>query len=113
MIRNYKTLYNSASQLGMSSHLYSRITGTLFLEMPNGEGGFKTVNVGLDLKLNKRNKETPGYTKKIEATWYYTDKCTEMVREYSEKFPEVFIYFNDHGGNDNIKVEDVFSNDDW
>lgn len=95
----------------MSHFLYSRITGSIYVETADGEGGLKNVNVGLDLKFNKKNKETPGYTRKIGTTWYYTDKCTELVRQYSEQFPEVFVYFSEHGSNDNIRVEDIFGND--
>ncbi|CAH1131010.1 unnamed protein product [Ceutorhynchus assimilis] len=112
LLRSYKTAYNAASQLGMSHFLYSRITGSIFVETPDGEGGFKNVNVGLNLKFNKRNQETPGYTKRIDTTWYYTDKCTQLVREYSENFGQLFKYCAEQGGNDNIKVEVLFG-DDW
>ncbi|KAL1513316.1 hypothetical protein ABEB36_002738 [Hypothenemus hampei] len=112
ILKSYKPLFNAASQVGMSHFLYSRITGTIFVEIPDGEGGFKNINVGLDLKFNKKNKETPGYTKRIGSTWYYTNKCTELVRAYSEKFFELFKYLSDNIGYDSIKPEHVFK-ENW
>ncbi|XP_050302110.1 5'-3' exoribonuclease 1 [Anthonomus grandis grandis] len=112
VVRSYKTLNTVSSQLGMSHFIYSRMTGSVFVQMPDGEGGFKSINVGLDLKFNRKNKETPGYTKKFATTWYYTDKCTDLLREYADKFPEIFIYFSSNGFNDDVKAEQIFS-DDW
>uniref|UniRef100_A0AAR5PUV6 5'-3' exoribonuclease 1 n=1 Tax=Dendroctonus ponderosae TaxID=77166 RepID=A0AAR5PUV6_DENPD len=111
--RSYRTLYNAASILGMAHFLYSRVTGSIFVETPDGEGGLKNINIGLDLKLNKKNKETPGYTRKLASTWLYTDKCTDLVREYAEKFPEVFAYLVSNASNENINVEHLFTGDDW
>ena len=49
----------AAQHLGISSHLLSKITGTIFV-MPGSAvhnlGGVKH-NVGLNLKFNKRNEE--------------------------------------------------------
>lgn len=44
--------YELAQHLGVSSHFISRITGTLFLSR-----GRETINIGLDLKNNKKNEE--------------------------------------------------------
>lgn len=96
----------------MTNFLFSRITGSIFVTARNGEGGLKNVNVGLDLKLNKRNKETPGYTKKINNTWMYTDRAVELVTEYAEKFPELFAYLNQDERFDEIGVESIFK-DQW
>ena len=44
--------YEVAQNLGVSSHFISRITGTLFLSK-----GKETINIGLDLKNNKKSEE--------------------------------------------------------
>ncbi|XP_066143460.1 5'-3' exoribonuclease 1 isoform X1 [Euwallacea fornicatus] len=113
LIRGYKTLFRAASSFGMSHYVYARITGSIFVEVPDGSGGFKNSNIGLDLKFNKRNQEMPGYTKRIDITWYYTEQCSQLVGEYAEKFPEVFQYLADHGSNDNIRAENMFPESDW
>ncbi|CAH2012828.1 unnamed protein product [Acanthoscelides obtectus] len=110
-VRNYKTLHNVSSQLSMSHIVFTRITGSIFLSVPNDSGGFQNVNIALDLKLNKKNKETPGYTRKIGATWCYTDKVAELVREYCEQFPEVMHYLSKDPNFGDIRPEEVFGPD--
>ncbi|KAJ8958884.1 hypothetical protein NQ318_019652 [Aromia moschata] len=107
IIRNYKTLHHAASALSVAKFLFSRLTGSIFVNVRNNEGGFKSVSIGLDLKFNKRNKETPGYTKKIANTWYYTDRAVELVKCYGERFPEVLNYLS-HENADEINAEDIF-----
>ncbi|XP_030763279.1 LOW QUALITY PROTEIN: 5'-3' exoribonuclease 1-like [Sitophilus oryzae] len=106
--RAYKPLHVVSSQLGMSHILFSRTTGSIFVSV---KGSSKDVNIGLDLKLNKRNKETPGYTKRVGATWYYSDKCLDLVRQYTEKFPEVFCFFCQNVNKHEIAAKDIFSED--
>jgi 5'-3' exoribonuclease 1 len=102
---SYLNLTNCASQLTLSNYVFSRITGSLFISTRSSEGLPKTVNIGLDLKFNKKNQETPGYTKKIDNTWFYTKKAVALVREYIEKFPEVFIYLSTSNADDIIADE--------
>ncbi|XP_016845549.1 5'-3' exoribonuclease 1 isoform X1 [Nasonia vitripennis] len=83
----------AAQRLGISSHLLSRITGTVFVI--NGEGvdpaHASKYNLGLNLKFNKKNEEVPGYTKKdINGTWLYSVKAVDFVKSYIQKFPELF-----------------------
>lgn len=46
----------AAQRLGISSHLLSRITGTIYVIQPLKEELSK-YNLGLNLKFNKRNEE--------------------------------------------------------
>jgi hypothetical protein len=39
----------------------------------------KKVNVGLDLKFNKKNLEVRGYTSKRDGQWYYSGKAIQLV----------------------------------
>ncbi|VEN63002.1 unnamed protein product [Callosobruchus maculatus] len=110
-IRNYKTLHSVSSQLSISYVVFSRITGSIFLSVPNDTGGFQNVNIGLDLKLNKKNKETPGYTRKIGTTWCYTDKAAELVSKYCEQFPEVLQYLSKNPSFGDIAPEEIFGPD--
>lgn len=49
----------AAQRLGISSHLLSRITGTIFVINGNGAdpSSASKHNLGLNLKFNKRNEE--------------------------------------------------------
>ncbi|RZC39325.1 5'-3' exoribonuclease 1 like, partial [Asbolus verrucosus] len=107
----YLTLANSASQLALSNYVFSRVTGSLFISARNAEGSLKSVNIGLDLKFNKKNQETPGYTRKIVNVWFYTNKAVTLVREYIEKFPEVFRHLSENNA-DEIVADEMFGEND-
>ncbi|CAG9863353.1 unnamed protein product [Phyllotreta striolata] len=105
--KKYKPAHYFASSLGMSNNLFSKITGAIYVS-DTGDG--KRVNIGLDLKWNKKNKETPGYTRKFNNVWLYTDKTAEIVDEYADKFPEV-LEFLSKNHNDEMTVDKVFPED--
>lgn len=92
--------------------MFSRITGSIFVKVPGAEGTLKNVNIGLNLKMNKKNLETPGYTRKIGAVWHYSDKSMDLVRNYCENFSEVFEYLARDFKFDDADPEAIFS-DDW
>ncbi|KAJ8021757.1 5'-3' exoribonuclease 1 [Holothuria leucospilota] len=89
-----------AKKLAVSSHLVSRITGTIFISKgpPPSTGvdqdikSGSRINVGLNLKFNKTSEEVPGYTKKFEegTSWQYSNKLLDVLREYVVSFPEIF-----------------------
>jgi len=93
--------YNAAQQLGITSHILSRITGSIFVMLGAREQQPDTAskaNIGLNLKFNKRNEEVAGFTKKAEDnTWLYSSACINVLRDYQEKFPEVFDYLSISG----------------
>ncbi|KAG5876457.1 hypothetical protein JTB14_032690 [Gonioctena quinquepunctata] len=109
--KSYKTSYSIASRLSIPNVLFSRITGSIFVSVRKNSGELKSVNIGLDLKMNKKNKETPGYTRKSGNTWYYTDKSAELVRSYFQEFPEVFHHLCNDTSFENIRVETLFGED--
>ncbi|XP_043500398.1 5'-3' exoribonuclease 1 [Polistes fuscatus] len=79
----------AAQRLGISSHLLSRITGTIYIAQNNPR---EVINIGLNLKFNKRNEEVPGYTKKEYGygQWLYSKRAVELIRDYMAKFPNLF-----------------------
>uniref|UniRef100_A0A8C7IW42 5'-3' exoribonuclease 1 n=1 Tax=Oncorhynchus kisutch TaxID=8019 RepID=A0A8C7IW42_ONCKI len=104
----YSPGYVLASRLGITSYLVSRFSGSIFVgrgskKNPHGE---QKANVGLNLKFNKKNEEVPGYTKRTEKEWLYSDAVEELMSEYLDRFSEVFdlVSRNSH--------DDVFYEDD-
>lgn len=100
--------------LAITSHLLSRITGCIFA-VPGVKGNSlpknsSKMNIGLNLKLNKRNEEIPGYTKKVEGQWLYTQKSINLVRDYMQFCPELFTYLSTHLGNDIFYESELFPN---
>ncbi|XP_068197322.1 5'-3' exoribonuclease 1 [Antennarius striatus] len=104
----YSPGYFLASRLGISSYLVSRFTGSIFIGRGSKKNpcGEQRVNIGLNLKFNKKNEEVPGYTKRTEKEWLYSVVVEELLAEYLERFSEVFtaVARNSH--------DDVFYEDD-
>ena len=44
--------------------------------------------------------------------WRYSEKCVDTIREYWEKFPEVFSHINGRIQQKNYCADDVFSGED-
>lgn len=91
--------------------MFSRITGSIFVRVPGPEATSTSLNIGLDLKLNKKNLETPGYTKKIGSIWHYSDKTADLVKSYCKNFPEVFESMRDFNFDD-VDPETIFK-ENW
>ncbi|XP_067006470.2 5'-3' exoribonuclease 1 [Anabrus simplex] len=101
----------AAQRLGISPHLLSRVTGTIYIIHGRKEDATENsskTNVGLNLKFNKKNEEIPGYTRKEGGVWYYSSKAVDLVQDYIKKFPELFDYLNYHTGNDVFYESDIF-----
>lgn len=96
----------------ISKQVFSKITGTVYMvpRNPSGDSSRSKLNVGLNLKFNMKNMETPGYTKKVDNNWLYSEKTVKVVRKYMESYPKLFEYLSRNEGTDVIK-EDVFPED--
>ncbi|KAJ9598748.1 hypothetical protein L9F63_026718, partial [Diploptera punctata] len=102
----------AAQRLGVSSHLVSRVTGTIYIVQGDKNASLEScnkVNVGLNLKFNKRERRViPGYTRKDGSVWQYSNKAVELVCSYMQKFPQLFDYLAKHTGYDVFYESDVF-----
>lgn len=112
--QQYYTSFQAAQWLGIGSHFLSRITGCIFIK-PGSRTNPKDahmVNIGLNLKFTKKCEEVPGYTRLTPDGWLYSQKASDTVLEYLEKFPELWdIVANmDREKNDVIYEEDIFKN---
>lgn len=101
--------------LGISKYLLSRLTGTI-LVLPDYMKDSKCsngprVNIGLNLKFNKKNEEIPGYTKKVGNTWYYSDRVINVMKSYMDKFPVVFGFLSANSNRDEYYYNELFPGD--
>ncbi|XP_002730377.1 5'-3' exoribonuclease 1-like [Saccoglossus kowalevskii] len=107
--------YILAQRLGISSHLVSRITGSFLVLKGSSRSGNPNpskVNIGLNLKFNKRNKEVAGFTRKDEdGNWTYSIKTQHIIADYIEKFPDLFDHVSQNAQNDMFYEDDVFGED--
>ncbi|XP_036149459.1 5'-3' exoribonuclease 1 isoform X2 [Monomorium pharaonis] len=97
----------AAQRLGISSHLLSRITGTIYVIQPSKDE-FSKYNLGLNLKFNKKNEEVPGYTRKDNSQWLYSQKAVELIRNYMIKCPNLFERLAQNVTNDIFQEEELF-----
>ncbi|XP_045446077.1 5'-3' exoribonuclease 1 [Melitaea cinxia] len=110
----YRSAHHAAAACGISNHMLSRITGTVLLilgernDLPTETQN--KVNIGLNLKFNKKNQEITGYTRrcKITNSWLYSDRCVQLVRDYARNFPD---FFDKLGSSPNQDV--YFESDIW
>ena len=109
--------FNVAQRLGISPHLVSRITGTIFLFQSPTEDDKNSdrprrprkMNVGLNLKFNKHNEEIPGWSRKAENGWQYSMRTVDVLRRYINEFPDFFDFLSRHAnGSDDFADVDVF-----
>lgn len=112
---NYEHYYQGSVAAPMcdlgSSHLLSRITGTVLIQTSEIDA-YAKVNIGLNLKFNKSNQEVVGYTKKVDGRyWNYSDKAIQLIKEYVNKFPDVIRYLCNNN-EDVFKKKDFFNCDD-
>lgn len=113
---HYMPGYVAAQRLGISPHLISRITGTIYLTLSttaDDRSGDrprrpKKINVGLSLKFNKSNEEVPGWSKKADSGWLYSMKTVELLRRYIQEFPEFFDFISQQSGSDDFTEAQVF-----
>ncbi|XP_051556406.1 5'-3' exoribonuclease 1-like isoform X2 [Myxocyprinus asiaticus] len=110
----YSPGYVLASRLGITSYLVSRFSGSIFIgrgskKNPHGE---QKVNVGLNLKFNKKNEEVPGYTKRTEKEWLYSAAVEELLSEYLERFSEVFDFVARNSHDDFLYEDDIWPGED-
>ncbi|KAG7166243.1 5'-3' exoribonuclease 1-like [Homarus americanus] len=118
LVDRYMTGYFASQRIGMSSHILARLTGTVFLVPPSGgnlmaEMEMKNkLNIGLNLKSNKRNEEVCGYSRRTQdgandrPTWLYSEKAIDALGEYQKKFPEIFDHLTAHAGQKDIFYQD-------
>ncbi|KAJ8732983.1 hypothetical protein PYW07_015582 [Mythimna separata] len=112
----YRAANHAAAACGVSAQMLSRITGTvLVVAGPRHDlstDNLNKVNLGLNLKFNKKNLEVAGYTRRCKVTnsWLYSERCIELVKAYELQYPELFDSMS--AFNKDIYFEsDLFPND--
>lgn len=110
---NYMNVGQAAQRLSISPHLLSRITGTVYVIKQAGAASSAKLNLGLNLKFNKKNEEVPGYTRKEGSTWLYSQRAVEVVAAYVREYPDLFQYLSSNVGNDCFVASEVFPGKEW
>ncbi|OBZ66148.1 hypothetical protein A0H81_13718 [Grifola frondosa] len=72
--------------VGLSSRALSKITSSFMALTSDGQ----KCNLGLSLKFEAKGLKVIEYSRKDGRYWEFSEKALNLLREYKEKFPEVF-----------------------
>ncbi|TDL19946.1 hypothetical protein BD410DRAFT_726523 [Rickenella mellea] len=75
-----------AEKLGMSGHALSKITSSFMVLSSDNQ----KTNLGLSLKFEAKALKVIGYSRKNDRYWEFSDTAIDLIREYKEKYPELF-----------------------
>ncbi|KJH50522.1 hypothetical protein DICVIV_03286 [Dictyocaulus viviparus] len=111
--------FEAGRRIGVDGRLISRITGTVFLlieQSPNEEqeqSSDEKLNIGLSLKLSKKNKEVADYTRRLEnGYWEYSILCVRLLNSYRNKFRDLFSFLEKSCSTDgSYLANDVWTNE--
>ncbi|XP_041976065.1 5'-3' exoribonuclease 1 isoform X2 [Aricia agestis] len=110
----YKTANHAAAACGITAQMLSRLTGCVFVvlgernDLPTETQN--KVNVGLNLKFNKKNQEVCGYTRRCNVTgaWLYSSRCVSLLQAYARAHPTLFDRLASSCGNDVFFESDIW-----
>jgi 5'-3' exoribonuclease 1 len=83
---NYYPSFKVAERVGLSGLALSRITSSFMVLTSDNQ----KHNLGLSIKFDAKSLKVINYSKKDEKFWEFSDKAIELLKEYKDKYPEVF-----------------------
>jgi len=106
-LSSYQPGWKMAQSLKITGYLLSRITGSIYLHLPESD---KKRNIGLNLRFCKECCGIEGYTIRRNKEWLYSPELFEVLKDYIKNFPKVFIYLKKalSNGKDNFKASEMF-----
>lgn len=99
----YLPSFKAASAIGMSPRALSKITSSFMVLTSDHQKN----NLGLSIKFEAKSLKVIDYSRKNGRYWEYSEKAVDLIREYKDKFPEIFAIL-DQGGDDMARATDIF-----
>ncbi|KAH9998847.1 exonuclease II [Russula compacta] len=103
----YLPSFQVAEILAMSRRALSRVTSSFMVLAADDQ----KVNLGLSIKFEGKAMKVHGYSNKNGNVWEFSDLAIDLIRDYKEKYPEVFRIL-DRGGDDMAKASTIFPSED-
>ncbi|THV06390.1 hypothetical protein K435DRAFT_645537 [Dendrothele bispora CBS 962.96] len=103
----YYPSFRAAEMLGMTGRALSKITSSFMVLTSDHSKN----NLGLSLKFEAKSLKVIDYSKKDGRVWEFSEKAIDLIREYKEKFPEIFRCL-DRSGDAMATAADVLSGSD-
>ncbi|KAH9972179.1 XRN 5'-3' exonuclease N-terminus-domain-containing protein [Lactifluus volemus] len=99
-----------AEMLAMSKRALSRVTSSFMVLGADGQ----KVNLGLSIKFEAKAMKVFNYSSKNGHIWQFSDLAIDLIRDYKEKYPEVFRILDRAGDGMEIasSVEQIANQDD-
>ncbi|KAI0303658.1 exonuclease II [Multifurca ochricompacta] len=107
MATQYIPSFQVAEMLAMSKRALSRVTSSFMVLINDGQ----KVNLGLSIKFEGKAMKVLSYSNKSGHVWEFSDLAIDLIRDYKEKYPEVFRIL-DRGGDDMAKASTIFPSED-
>ncbi|KAG0700160.1 exonuclease II [Suillus ampliporus] len=101
--QHYLPSFKAASAIGISSRALSKITSSFMVLTSDHQKN----NLGLSIKFEAKGLKVIDYSWKAGRYWEFSEKAVDLIREYKDKFPEVFAIL-DQGGDDMARATDIF-----
>ncbi|KAG1836386.1 hypothetical protein C8R48DRAFT_782968 [Suillus tomentosus] len=101
--QHYLPSYKAASAIGMSPRALSKITSSFMVLTSDHQKN----NLGLSIKFEAKGLKVIDYSLKTGRYWEFSEKAVDLIREYKDKFPEIFAIL-DQGGDDMARDTDIF-----
>jgi 5'-3' exoribonuclease 1 len=102
----YMPSFAVAKQLGINALALSKITSSLTVE----SSGLK-LNLGLNLKFDRKQLKVLGYSRKGATGWEYSRKAVDLIVQYMTKFPEFIAGISMNPKGDIYKDTDFYPQD--
>ncbi|XP_022665061.1 5'-3' exoribonuclease 1-like isoform X2 [Varroa destructor] len=117
--RNYLPAFRLARELGLDSHLVARLTGCIQIQLNSTEAdSSQHVNIGMNLKFNKKNEEVVGFSKKVttqegKTEWRFSQDTVAALRELIMTFGDFYLALKQFIGMDKIPLEKCFPGESY
>ncbi|KAH9003127.1 exonuclease II [Lactarius hatsudake] len=103
----YFPSFQVAEMLAMSKRALSRVTSSFMVLVADGQ----KVNLGLSIKFEVKSMKVLNYSNKNGHIWEFSNLAIDLIRDYKERYPEVFRIL-DSGGDDMAKASTIFPSED-
>ncbi|KAF9220420.1 hypothetical protein BS17DRAFT_344744 [Gyrodon lividus] len=105
--QQYYPSFKAANALRISGRALSKITSSFMILTSDSSKN----NLGLSLKFEAKSLKVVDYSRKDGHYWEFSKKTIDLIREYKEKFPEVFQVL-DQNGDEMARASDIFGEED-
>ncbi|KAF8150162.1 exonuclease II [Crassisporium funariophilum] len=89
----YYPSFKAAELVGISGRALGKITSSFMVITSDNQ----KTNLGLSLKFEAKALKVIDYSRKEGRNWDYSQKAVDLLKEYKEKFPQVFRSLDNSG----------------